>query len=68
MIREYETANLNILRPFYYFKQLLTELPKLRDDKGNIDPTKSEVLLPWSTKLPKECGKPLRQKSSGVIL
>lgn len=28
-----ETAKLNNLRPYYYFKHLLTELPKLCDDK-----------------------------------
>lgn len=28
-----ETAKLNNLRPYYYFKHLLTELPKLRDEK-----------------------------------
>ena len=32
-----ETAKLNNLRPYYYFKHLLTELPKLCDEKGNID-------------------------------
>lgn len=42
-----ETAKLNNLRPYYYFKRLLTELPKLRDEKGNIDSTKLDHLLPW---------------------
>ena len=55
-----ETAKLNNLRPYYYFKHLLTELPKLCDDKGNIDSTKLDHLLPWSTELPKECRKPRR--------
>lgn len=32
-----ETAKLNNLRPYYYFKHLLTELPKLRDEKGNVE-------------------------------
>ena len=49
-----ETAKLNNLRPYQYFKHLLTEFPKLCDDKENIDSTKLDPLLPWSTKLPKE--------------
>ena len=55
-----ETAKLNNLRPYYYFKHLLTELPKLRDEKGNIDSTKLDHLLPWSTELPAECRKARR--------
>lgn len=55
-----ETAKLNNLRPYHYFKHLLTELPKLCDDEGNIDSTKLDHLLPWSTELPKECRKPRR--------
>ena len=35
-----ETAKLNNLRPYYYFKYILTELPKLCDEKGNIHPVK----------------------------
>ena len=38
-----ETAKLNNLRPYYYFKHLLTELPKLCDEKGNIDSTKQST-------------------------
>ena len=55
-----ETAKLNNLRPYYYFKHLLTELPKLCDDNGNIDSTKLDHLLPWAKELPKECRKPRR--------
>ena len=55
-----ETAKLNNLRPYYYFKHLLTELPKLCDEKGNIDSAKLEDLLPWSKELPDECRKPRR--------
>ncbi len=33
-----ETAKLNNLRPYNYFKHILTELPKHCDEKGNIDP------------------------------
>lgn len=55
-----ETAKLNDLRPYYYFKHLLTELPKLCDDKGNIDSAKLDALLPWSAELPTECRKTRR--------
>lgn len=55
-----ETAKLNNLRPYYYFKHLLTELPKLCDEKGNIDSANLESLLPWAKELPAECRKPRR--------
>lgn len=55
-----ETAKLNNLRPYYYFKHLLTELPKLCDEKGNIDSAKLEHLLPWAKELPADCRKPRR--------
>ena len=54
-----ETAKLNNLRPYYYFKYILTELPKLCDERGNIDPTKLDYLMPWSDSLPDECWKPV---------
>lgn len=40
------------------FKYILTELPKLCDERGNIDPTKLDYLMPWSDSLPDECRKP----------
>lgn len=52
-----ETAKLNNLRPYYYFKYILTELPKLSDERGNIDPQKLDYLMPWSDSLPDECRK-----------
>ena len=52
-----ETAKLNNLRPYYYFKHLLTELPNLCDEEGNIEPAKLEHLLPWSKELLDECRK-----------
>jgi len=52
-----ETAKLNELRPYYYFKHLLTELPKLCDEEGNIDPASLDHLLPWAEGLPDECRK-----------
>ena len=55
-----ETAKLNNLRPYYYFKHLLTELPKHYDKKGNIDSAKLNHLLPWAKELPVECRKPRR--------
>lgn len=55
-----ETAKLNGLRPYYYFKHILTELPKLCDEKGNIDPSDLDQLMPWAENLPEECRKPHR--------
>ena len=55
-----ETAKLNNLRPYKYLEYLLTELPKLCDEKGNIDITKLDPLMPWATELPDECRKPRR--------
>ena len=49
-----ETAKANGLKPYNYFKHLLTEIPKHMDDTelGFL-----EDLLPWSDKLPKDCRK-----------
>ena len=55
-----ETAKLNELRPYKYLEYLLTELPKLCDNEGNIDITKLDPLMPWATELPDECRKPRR--------
>ena len=55
-----ETAKLNNLRPYYYFRHILTELPKYCDKKGNIDPAKLDHLMPWAEELPEECRKPRR--------
>ena len=48
-----ETAKLNNLRPYYYFRYILTELPKYCDEKGNIDPAKLDQLMPWAEELPR---------------
>ena len=53
-----ETAQLNNLRPYYYFKHLLTELPKLCDEKGNIDPAKLDQLMPRAEEIHEKCRKP----------
>ena len=55
-----ETAKLNGLNPYYYFNHLLTELPQLYDDKGNMDTTQFDSLLPWAAELPEECQSPRR--------
>lgn len=55
-----ETAKLNNLNPYYYLDHLLTELPKLCDDDGNIDTAKLDPLLPWADELPAKCQKPRR--------
>ena len=57
-----ETAKLDNLRPYYYFKHLLTELPKMVDENGNIDDTHLDKLLPWAKELPDECRKNTPQK------
>ena len=40
-----ETAKANQLKPYEYFEYLLTEIPKLMDDKNS---NFLEELLPWS--------------------
>ena len=52
-----ESAKANGLKPYFYFKHLLTELPKRMDEKVNIASSKVEDLLPWSKELPEECYK-----------
>lgn len=55
-----ETAKLNNLRPYYYFKyNLLEELPKICKEE-TIDFTKMDDLMPWSKNLPEECKKQRR--------
>ncbi len=55
-----ETAKLNNLNVYRYLEHLLTELPELADEKGNIDTAKLDPLLPWSDQLPAQCHKPRR--------
>ena len=55
-----ETAKLNGLSVYRYMEHLLTEMPKLVDDKGNIDTKKLDPLLPWSDQLPAQCHNPRR--------
>lgn len=52
-----ESAKANDLKPYYYFKHLLTELPSRMDDKGNIEPSTLDDLMPWAKELPEECYK-----------
>jgi hypothetical protein len=49
-----ETAKVNNLKPYNYFKHLLTEIPKHMDD---TDLEFLEELLPWSDYLPDDCRK-----------
>lgn len=55
-----ETAKLNSLRPYYYFRHILAELPKRCDVNGKINPAELDDLMPWSEELPDECRKPRR--------
>ena len=48
------TAKANNLKPYDYFKYLLTEIPKHLDDKNDDF---CESLLPWSENLPADCRK-----------
>ena len=52
-----ESAKANGLKPYSYFKYLLTELPNRMDEKGNIDPSTLDDLMPWAKDLPEECYK-----------
>lgn len=52
-----ESAKANQLKPYEYFKHLLTELPNRMDDKGNIDISALDDLMPWAEGLPNECYK-----------
>ena len=49
-----ETAKANHLKPYEYFKYLLTVIPEHMDD---TDRSFLEKLLPWSKGLPDECRK-----------
>jgi hypothetical protein len=62
-----ETAKLNNQHPYYYFKYILTELPKLCNEQWNIKPADLDYLIPWAEELPDECRK-LRRWQSGVDL
>lgn len=59
-----ETAKLNGIRPYFYFRHLLTELPEYCDNEGKIEPAKLDDLLPWSEKLPDKCRKLRRWKTA----
>lgn len=52
-----ESAKLNNLKPYMYFKHLLSVLPEHIDKDGNIDPSVLDTLMPWSKTLPEECYK-----------
>lgn len=55
-----ETAKANNLNVYKYLEYLFTELPKYRDENGNIDPSKLDPLLPWAAELPESVHKPRR--------
>ena len=50
-----ETARANRLNVYYYIRHLLTELPKLLDENGNIEQSQLEPFMPWSKDLPVDC-------------
>ena len=55
-----ETAKANNLNVYRYMEYILTELPKLCDQDGNIDTSRLDYILPWSAGLPAECHKQRR--------
>jgi len=55
-----ETAKANGLNTYAYFEYLLTKLSEAADEKGNIDTSKLDPLLPWADDLPSQCHKPRR--------
>ena len=52
-----ESAKANQLKPYEYFRHLLSELPYRMDDNGNIDPDKLDDLMPWAEEIPEGCHK-----------
>ncbi|MCR5747070.1 MAG: IS66 family transposase [Lachnospiraceae bacterium] len=52
-----ETAKLNGLNPYYYFRYILTELSEIKDKTGTIKQSDLDHLLPWSDQLPQICHK-----------
>ena len=56
-----ETARANNLNVYYYIEHLLTELPKIIDENGNIEEAELEPIMPWSTTLPIDCYSKRRQ-------
>ena len=50
-----ETARANNLNVYYYIRHLLTELPSLADENGDMEQSLLEPLMPWSRTLPTEC-------------
>ena len=56
-----ETAKMNQLKPYEYFKYLLEEIPKHGEFE---DPSYLEDLLPWSEELPERCRKPVKPEAN----
>ncbi len=50
-----ETARANHLNVYYYLCHLLTKLPEMIDENGNIEQSQLEAVMPWSKGLPLDC-------------
>ena len=50
-----ETAKANGLRPYFYFRHILSVMKEHTDDVFGKDTSYINDLLPWSDKLPEEC-------------
>ena len=56
-----ETAKLNNLNPYFYFRYILTELAERYRQNGELNPSDLDDLLPWADQLPEICHKPERR-------
>jgi len=50
-----ETARANHLNVYYYMRYLLTSIPQMIDENGNIDQSELGKIMPWSKTLPTDC-------------
>ena len=63
-----ETAKLNNLRPYYYFKYILTELPNFCDEQGNIDYTKLDDLYLGQTNFQRNVENHAAKKAAFILM
>ncbi|MCM1191646.1 MAG: transposase domain-containing protein [Butyrivibrio sp.] len=63
-----ETAKLNKLKPYYYFKYLLMELPKLSDEEGNIESSDWIVCCPGQRSFQMKVGNHAAEYSGVTLL
>lgn len=54
-LRNFAIGRANNLNVYYYVEHLLSELPQLVDENGNIEQLLLEPVMPWSRSLPADC-------------